>query len=79
MKKNAGSPLMQLLKEKNKSTVELAEAMNIRERTVFYWLSGQRIPRFTIAEIYTLCDFLGCSFYELPTDFSRDDSEEQAT
>jgi len=76
MKKNEGSPLLQLLRKKNKTTVDLAEALSIRERTVFYWLSGDRVPKFTLEEVHILCNFFECSFDELPVDFSRDASKE---
>ncbi len=77
MKKNAGSALMQLLKEKGKTTHELAIALDVNERTVFYWLSGDRVPRFTLFQVRDLCDFFSCSFEELPLDFSRNVLEDQ--
>ena len=77
MKKNVGSPLMKLLQEKNKTTADLATALEVRERTIFYWLSGERIPRFTLPQVRALCDFLECSFDELPLDFSRDSSPKE--
>lgn len=63
---------MKLLKEKDKSPEDLAEALNVKERTVFYWLSGARVPRFTLFQVRDLCNFFDCTFEELPLDFSRD-------
>lgn len=77
MKKNEDSPLIQLLQQQGKTVEGLAAAMDVKERTVFYWLSGQRQPRFTLHQVKTLCDFFGLPFEQLPLDFSRDASVEK--
>lgn len=74
MKKKGDSPLTQLLQSQNKTTADLARALQINERAIFYWLSGERIPRFTLTQVGTLCDFFECTFEELPKDFRRVDS-----
>ena len=76
MGKNVDSPLMQLLISKKKTPEELADALGVNVRSVFFWLSGNRKPRFTIAQVQTLCRFLDCSVHELPIDFSRDSAEQ---
>lgn len=76
MRKNVDSPLMKLLTAKKKTPAEMADVLGVHERSVFYWLSGEREPRFTVAQVQALCSFLGCTVYELPVDFSRESSAE---
>lgn len=77
MGKNVDSPLMKLLNAKNKTPAEMAGVLGVNERSVFYWLSGEREPRFTIAQTQALCSFLECSIHDLPVDFSRESSSSQ--
>lgn len=65
------SKFMSLLKEKKKTPEEVAAALGISPRAVYYWVSGEREPRFTIRQIQALCVLLECSVHDLPTDFSR--------
>ena len=37
----------------------------------FYWLSGERTPKLTIAQVQDLCRFLECTIFDIPADFSR--------
>lgn len=67
------SEFMNLLKEKKKTPEEVADVLGISPRAVYYWISGQREPRFTVQQIQTLCTFLECSVHDLPKDFSRRD------
>ncbi|MBE9063301.1 helix-turn-helix domain-containing protein [cf. Phormidesmis sp. LEGE 11477] len=62
---------MQLLIEKNKKPIDVANALDIGERAVLYWLSGERVPRLTIEQTQALCRLLNCSVFDLPVDFSR--------
>ena len=62
---------MQLLASKNKTPADVASALNVKERAVLYWLSGDRTPRLTIAQTQDLCRLLDCSVFDLPVDFSR--------
>lgn len=72
MKKNIESPFMKLLTAKKKTPADVAAVLGVNERAVFYWLSGEREPRFTVAQIQALCRFLECSVFDLPIDFSRE-------
>lgn len=72
---NHNSPFMKLLKEKSKTPEEVADAVGVKDRTVYYWLSGHRIPRLTIEQTQKLCTLLDCTIFELPTDFSRPPQE----
>lgn len=74
-KKRGTSEFMSLLKEKNKTPEQVAESLGISPRAVYYWMAGKREPRFTISQIQTLCLFLNCSVHELPTNFSRVESQ----
>ena len=71
MRKNLESPFMQLLIEKKKKPIDVANALDVGERAVLYWLSGKRVPRFTIEQMQALCTLLDCSVFDLPVDFSR--------
>ncbi|MBD2093170.1 helix-turn-helix transcriptional regulator [Microcoleus sp. FACHB-1515] len=62
---------MNLLKDKNKSPEEVAEALGVSPRAVYYWIAGSREPRLTIAQTQALCRLLDCSVYDLPIDFGR--------
>ena len=72
MSRNVESPFMKLLLAKNKTPAQIADVLGVNERSVFYWLSGEREPRFTIAQVQDLCRFLECSVFDLPLDFSRE-------
>lgn len=63
------SPFMNFLQEKGKSPEQVAQALGVSPRAVFYWASGQREPRLTIKQIQSLCSLLECSVHELPADF----------
>ena len=71
MSRNVESPFMQLLISKKKTPAEVAEALSVNERSVMYWLSGDRVPRLTISQVQSLCRLLECSVFDLPVDFSR--------
>lgn len=71
MGKNIESPFMQLLIAKKKTPAQVAEALDVKERSVLYWLAGDRTPRLTITQVQKLCRLLDCSVFDLPTDFSR--------
>ena len=71
MSRNVESPFMQLLVSKNKTPADVAVALKVKERSVLYWLSGDRTPRLTIAQVQELCRLLDCSVFDLPVDFSR--------
>lgn len=40
-----GQRLKELRKSRNKTTIELAQALNVSTSTVGMWESGQRVPR----------------------------------
>uniref|UniRef100_A0A832H545 XRE family transcriptional regulator n=1 Tax=Oscillatoriales cyanobacterium SpSt-402 TaxID=2282168 RepID=A0A832H545_9CYAN len=69
VKNRHDSQFMNFLLERGKTPEQLASALGKTERAVYYWFSGDREPRFTIKEVQTLCEFLGCSVHEIPTDF----------
>ncbi|KAM3112882.1 helix-turn-helix domain-containing protein [Phormidesmis sp. 146-33] len=62
---------MELLREKQKTVEDVAKALGISPRAVYYWTSGTREPRLTIRQTQELCTLLECSVHELPTNFSR--------
>lgn len=62
---------MSLLEERKKRPEDVADALGIEARTVYYWLSGARKPRFSVDQMQKLCVLLDCSVHDLPTDFSR--------
>lgn len=68
---NESSELMKLLKEKGKTPAELAEALHVKERTVYNWFAGSREPKFTIQQVKDLCVFLEVELGELPSSFER--------
>lgn len=74
IRRNDESQFMSLLKEKNKTPEDVAAALDVNVRTVYFWLSGERSPRFSIDQIQKLCTLLECSVFDLPTDFSRSKS-----
>lgn len=65
---------MQLLISKKKTPADVAAALNVNERSVMYWLAGDRVPRLTIEQVQSLCKLLECSVFDLPIDFSRNAS-----
>ncbi len=68
-KSKHASTFMGLLQEKNKKPEDVAIALGVSPRAVFYWTSGQREPRLTIEQVQSLCTLLGCSVHDLPKDF----------
>lgn len=70
-KKNKLS-FMTLLEDRGLSPENVAEALGVTPRAVYYWLSGQRIPKLTIAQSQALCSLLGCSIHDLPESFSSE-------
>jgi transcriptional regulator with XRE-family HTH domain len=72
-KTNETSAFMSLLELKEKTPEEVAQALNISVRAVYYWVSGKREPRLTIAQTQALCLLLDCSIHDLPSDFARGD------
>lgn len=70
MKKNRNeSAFMELLRQKNKTPEEVAAALDVSPRAVYYWNAGQREPRLTIKQVQALCRLLDCSVFDLPADF----------
>ncbi len=63
------SAFMDLLTAKNKKPEDVANALGVSLRAVFYWIAGTREPRLTIAQIQALCILLDCSVHELPAVF----------
>jgi transcriptional regulator with XRE-family HTH domain len=78
MGKNDESPFMHLLKDKGKTPEDVASALNVKVRAVYFWLAGERTPRFTIEQVQKLCSLLDCSVHQLPRDFSRNGEIESA-
>jgi transcriptional regulator with XRE-family HTH domain len=72
------SEFMDLLKAKNKTREDVARALGISERAVYYWVSGTREPRLTIGQVQALCTLLGCSVHELPSNFGPKQSADSA-
>ena len=70
------SAFMDLLKLKNKTRDDVAKALGISERAVYYWVSGRREPRLTIGQVQALCSLLDCSVHDLPADFGPKRSAE---
>jgi transcriptional regulator with XRE-family HTH domain len=64
---------MSLLEAKNKTPEEVAEALDVSLRAVYYWVSGEREPRLTIVQVQALCKLLDCSVHDLPAKFGRGD------
>lgn len=54
---------------KQKSPEEVAAALGISPRAVYYWIAGTREPRLTIKQVQDLCTLLDCSIHELPPVF----------
>lgn len=76
MSKNRhASQFMSLLILKRKTPEQVAEALEVTPRAVYYWLSGAREPKFTIRQIQALCQLLECSVHELPADFGPEEIE----
>jgi len=67
---------MNFLLEKGKTPEGLANALGRTERSVYYWFSGGREPRFTIREIQLLCRYLDCEVHDLPQNFGPSREEE---
>jgi DNA-binding Xre family transcriptional regulator len=63
------SPFMDFLEQKGKKPEQLAEAIGVSARAVYYWTAGQREPRLTVKQMQDLCRFLNCSIHELPSEF----------
>lgn len=72
------SEFMSLLQQKNKSPEDVARALGISPRAVYYWTSGSREPRMTIRQVQALCNLLECSVHELPVDFGRTNKNAEA-
>lgn len=70
------SPIMSFIQSRNKSMEDVADALGVSVRAVFYWTSGQREPRFTVKQIQALCTLLECSVHELPPDFGPNKNAE---
>lgn len=66
---------MTLLQVKKKTPEQVAEALGISPRAVYYWTSGKREPRLTIRQVQALCQLLECSVHELPLDFGPEEAE----
>jgi DNA-binding XRE family transcriptional regulator len=71
MKVNDSSEFMQLLREKGKTPEDVAAALGVRVRAVYFWLAGTRSPRLTIEQAQNLCTLLDCSIHDIPRDISR--------
>ncbi|MBW4465663.1 MAG: helix-turn-helix transcriptional regulator [Pegethrix bostrychoides GSE-TBD4-15B] len=75
MKRNRNeSAFMNFLRQKNKTPEDVAAALEISPRAVYYWTSGTREPRLTVRQIQALCRLLDCSVFDLPPDFGMVDS-----
>jgi DNA-binding XRE family transcriptional regulator len=48
---------------------DIAEALNVSERTVWAWEKGRHEPRLTIPQTKALCRLLNVSIEDLPDDF----------
>ncbi|KAM3102088.1 helix-turn-helix transcriptional regulator [Phormidesmis sp. 146-20] len=70
------SPFMSLLHDKQKTADEVAEALGISPRAVYYWTSGRSEPRLTIQQIQKLCTLLECSVHDLPANFGPNKNAE---
>jgi transcriptional regulator with XRE-family HTH domain len=70
------SQFMSLLEAKNKTPEQVAEALDVSLRAVYYWVSGQREPRLTITQVQALCTLLDCSVHDIPRQFGRADIPE---
>jgi DNA-binding Xre family transcriptional regulator len=72
------SAFMGLLQEKKKKPEDVAIALGVSLRAVFYWTSGQREPKLTIQQVQSLCTLLDCSVHELPQDFGPESKSAEA-
>lgn len=70
------SPFMEFLRNKGKTPEQVADAIGVSPRAVYYWAAGEREPRLTIEQIQALCRFLDCSVHELPSNFGPKKSAE---
>lgn len=57
---------MDLLKKKNKTPEEVASALGVSPRAVYYWIAGSREARLTIAQVQALCELLDCDVRDIP-------------
>jgi transcriptional regulator with XRE-family HTH domain len=62
---------MDLLEKQGVTVRRVATALDISERAVYFWFSGSRKPRLSIAQVQALCNLLDCTVHDLPIDFSQ--------
>ncbi|NDJ16796.1 helix-turn-helix domain-containing protein [Myxacorys almedinensis A] len=70
------SQFMSLLQDKSKTPEDVAKALGVSPRAVYYWTSGNREPRLTIKQVQALCLLLDCSIHELPAYFGPNKNAE---
>ncbi|MGG6296293.1 helix-turn-helix domain-containing protein [Leptolyngbya sp. AN02str] len=77
IKKRNQSLFMSLLQVKKVTPEEVADALGVSDRAVYYWMAGTREPRLTIEQVQALCTLLDCNVHELPSYFGPIKSPEQ--
>ena len=61
--KNIGSRLRQLRDDHNLSQEELAQKMNVSQKTISSWEKDRTYPK--VKELHRLCDIYGCTYAHL--------------
>lgn len=51
------------------SQKDIAKELGVSHHTVSNWETGRSIPKLTIDQVKKLCDLLGCTLDELPSNF----------
>ena len=69
------SQLMNFLEERGVTRKQFVEVLDVTERTFFFWIAGERQPRFTVKQIQDLCLLFDCSVHDIPVSFSALKSE----
>ena len=68
---NSAAGFVKLRKSRGVTQKQIAEALDLSERTVLDWESGKRIPKLYIWQTKALCKLLDISIFEVPDSFSR--------
>ena len=65
---------VELRKAKGVTQKQIADALELSERTVIDWESGKRVPKLYVWQVKALCQLLSVSIFEIPNSFAKGDS-----
>ncbi|MDV3352068.1 helix-turn-helix transcriptional regulator [Leptothoe sp. LEGE 181152] len=74
-KSDEASPVIgfvELRKEKGVTQRQVAEALELSERTIIDWESGKRTPKLYVWQVKALCELLSVSIFDMPNSFAKE-------